>query len=192
MKAMAPSQAFRMIAEAASLGVSVSPKVTAPVDILVRNVTAKTALDAICESIGCRWTISDNVISVMPRGDGYFTGSATFGDARSVQARLSMDRLQAALKQRLPAGMTFEDSPLADVSARLSDALDLKVELISDDPHLRTLTADFSNQTLIEAIKRVFPPGDRAYSWRIAMSPSGTDAKSPSFMLGFKVDAKKK
>jgi len=184
LRAVSPEQAFRNVASVIGMKVAVDPKVTAPLDILVRDVTARTALTAMCESIGCIWTASANTITVKPRHE--------FGllvDAKSGQARATIDRIQGALKRTLPAGMTFENAPLADVDARLSAALDLKVELISDDPMLRTLTADFSNQTLLEAIKGLYPQGDRADTWRIRITVSAD--KSPTIMLGIKVDKKK-
>jgi hypothetical protein len=192
LKAMAPADAFKVLSDSIGMSVTVDPGVTAPVDILVRNVTAKTALNTICESIACGWTVSNNVITVKPRGGVSVSGTVKFGDAKSEKANAAMSRIQSALKQPLPAGMTFENAPLADVSARLSEALDLKIELTADDPKLRTLTADFSNKTLLEALKGVFPPGDRAYAWRIGITTPGAGDKSPMIMLGIKADAKKK
>jgi hypothetical protein len=192
LKAMAPADAFKVIGDSVGMKVTVDATLTAPVDILVKNVTAKTALTTICESIGCRWSVSNDVIAVAPRADFAIRARGTGADPKSEKARETTARLQAALKRTLPAGMKFENTPLADVSARLSDALDLKIELTSSDPNLRTLTADFSSQTLMDALKGAFPPGDRSYSWRIAISTRDADSKSPVIMLGIKADAKKK
>ena len=192
LKAMAPADAFKVIGDSVGMKVTVDAALTAPVDILVKNVTAKTALNTICESIACRWSVSDGVISVAPRTEFSMRSRGTAGDAKSEKANAAMARIQSALKQPLPAGMRFENAPLADVSARLSEALGLKIELTSSDPALRTLTADFSNQTLLDALKGVFPPGERAYSWRLAVASRDADATSPSIMLGIKVGEKKK
>ena len=192
LKAVSPEQAFRIVGNTIGMKVTVDPKVTTPIDILVRDVTARTALTTMCESIDCDWTVSNNVITVKPRGGVSGSWTVKSRDAKSEKANAAMSRIQSALKQPLPSGMTFENAPLADVSARLSDALDLKVELISEDPKLRTLTADFSNQTLLEALKGVFPPGDRSYTWRIAISDRSAGDKSPAIMLGIRVDPKKK
>src|SRR5512136_2316867 len=64
LKAMAPADAFKVIADAVGCAVDVGPDVSTPVDILVRNVTAKTALNTICESIGCSWTLAGSTITV--------------------------------------------------------------------------------------------------------------------------------
>ena len=47
------------------------------------------------------------------------------------QKRLLLERIKEALKQPLPAGMKFENAPLSEVSARLSEALGLTVTLMS-------------------------------------------------------------
>jgi hypothetical protein len=186
LKAVSPDQAFRVVGNTIGMKVAVDAAVTTPIDILVKDVSARTALTTMCESIGCRWTVSANTITVKPRDEISLRGTVAFGNAKSDQARVTMDRIQAALKQTLPAGMKFENAPLADVNARLSDALDLKVELISDDPKLRTLTADFSNQSLLEALKVIFPPGDRSHTWRIGISDRSAGDKSPAIMLGIR------
>ena len=140
-----------------------------------------------------RWIVSSGVLVVTPAGPASVPAATRRTSATVEQKKLLMDRIQASLKQPLPSGMKFENAPLADVSARLSEALGLKVDLTSSDPAIRTLTADFSNQTLLDALKGVFPPGERAaYSWRMVVAARDADAKSPSIMLGIKVDPKKK
>ena len=191
LKAMAPADAFKVIGDSVGMKVTVDAALTAPVDILVKNVTAKTALNTICESIACYWTISSNVISVKPRGGTSVSGTVNFGDAKSEKARAIADRLQASFKRTLPDGMKFENTPLAEVSARLSAALDLKIELTSADPNRSTLTADFSHKSLLDALKGAFPPGDHANTWRIAISARDGDSKSPTIMLGIKAGTKK-
>jgi hypothetical protein len=192
LKAMAPADAFKVIGDSVGMKVTVGAKVTAPIDILVRDVTAKTALTTICESIGCTWTVTNGTVTVSPvRSVGVSTpGQPVFATVE--QKKLLMERIQASLKRPLPSGMTFENATLGEVSAKLSEALDLKVELTSSDPALRTLTADFSNQTLLDALKRVFPQGESAYSWRMVAASRDGHFKSASIMLGIKVDAKKK
>lgn len=56
---------------AKSLGyeLQLDPSLRAPVTIEVENVTAETALNAICESIGCRWRREGNRLVVEARTD---------------------------------------------------------------------------------------------------------------------------
>lgn len=203
LKEMAPSQAFRVIAELSSMGVAISPKVTAPVDILVHNVTAKTALDAICQSIGCRWTVSDNVLSVTPADDSTPTGRIDPGAVSPVllqnigtleQRKVLLERMKEALKKPLPADMKFENAPLSEVSARLSEALGLTVTLMSENPAVRTVTADISNKTLMTALTDLGSSGSNPPPLILKVSYPSTPGGpvTPSIMIGMKFDGKKK
>jgi hypothetical protein len=203
LKGMAPSQAFRMIADLAGMGITISTAVTTPVDILVRDVTAKTALTVICESIGCTWRLSSGVIVVAPADGSTPTGPIDPGAVSPVllqnigtveQRKLLLERIQAALKQPLPAGMKFENAPLSTVSGRLSDALGLTVTLMSEDPALRTVTADFSSKTLMTALQELGSSGSNPPPLRLTVSYPSTPGGpvTPSIMIGFKMDPKKK
>lgn len=198
LKAMAPSQAFRVIAELSGMGVTVSPEVTAPVDILVHNVTTRTALDAICQSIGCRWTILDDVLSVTPADspprvvtypDIVWTVPGKTGGSVE-QKKVLLERLQAAMKQTLPAGLTFDKSPLAVVSARLSAVTGLTIVLSAANPAVTTLTADLSGQTLLSALQALGKSDPEMMALRLTVSDKGSSG-APSVMLGFKVAGKK-
>lgn len=191
LKAMAPADAFKVLADSVGLKVTVDAKVAAPIDILVKDVSARTALTTMCESVGCRWTMASGVIVVTPTRAAGSSASTKRTSSTVEQKKRLMERIQAALKQPLPPGMKFENAPLADVSARLSDALGLKVDLTSSDPALRTLTADFGNRTLLDALQGIFPPSERAYSWRVVVASRDAGATSPSIMLGIKMDGKK-
>ena len=54
VNAVAPRQVLEMIARAVDCTVVVDPKVAEPVTIRVSRVTARTALDVVCESVGCQ------------------------------------------------------------------------------------------------------------------------------------------
>ena len=197
LKAMAPGDAFKVLADSVGLKVAVHADVTVPVDILVKNVTAKTALTTICESIGCRWTVAAGTITVRPAGEILLTMKAKRGEetARKERARATVDRIKAALKQTLPADMKFENAPLDTVSSRLSEALGITLSLTSGDPHVRTLTADFGNQTLISALESLAAPSDQPVPWRIGLTDkdaAGNALKSPTIMIAFRPATKKK
>jgi len=50
-----PANAFRTFAQLAGLTAAVDAAVREPVTVRLENVRVKTLLDAVCESIGCRW-----------------------------------------------------------------------------------------------------------------------------------------
>lgn len=53
-----PAEAFRTLAQLAGLTATVDPAVDAPVTVRLENVRVRTLLDAVCESIGCRWEVA--------------------------------------------------------------------------------------------------------------------------------------
>jgi hypothetical protein len=130
LNGVAPAAAFKAVAEAMGVSVTVDAAVTDPVDITVRNVSARTALNAVCESIGCRWTLMGKTLVVKPeaevkvgvvmRGDGGATVDKTNAKARA-------QVVLAAFKQKLPPDMNFENAPLDVVNKRLGEALKMNV-----------------------------------------------------------------
>jgi hypothetical protein len=82
--------------------------------------------------------------------------------------------------------MTFENATLADVSARLSEALKLKLSLATTDAGFQTITADFSHLTLQEALKSlVDQAGSKRVEWRITISDlDGVKAPTIAIMIG--------
>ena len=59
-----PLQVLEMIARAVDCAVQVDPRVAEPVTIRVSRVTARTALNAVCESVGCRWRLDGKTLRV--------------------------------------------------------------------------------------------------------------------------------
>ena len=64
--AAAPEAVFRVIAGAIRVHAEINPAVQQKVSIRLERVTLKLALDAICESIGCRWTVDGPQLLVDP------------------------------------------------------------------------------------------------------------------------------
>lgn len=204
LKAVPPDQAFRIVGNTIGMKVTVDSAVTPPIDILVKDVSARTALTTMCESIGCRWTAAGGIITVTPADRSapatpanpvkvYAMTKQASGSVE--QKSLLLERIQAALKQPLPAGMKFENAPLSTVSGRLSDALGLAITMTSGDPAITTVTADFSNQSLMTALKGLGGgTGGDAPPLRLTISYPSTPGGpvTPSIMIGIRMDRKKK
>ena len=177
LKAMAPADAFAALASSAGLKVTVDPGVTEPVDILVRNVTARTALTTMCESIGCTWTIAAGTLSVKP------ARSRAAVDMRGYMVTASseqVNRIVELLKKSLPAGTTFENAPLDQVSDRLGQALGIKLVLSSKDPGLQRISFDFSNKTLADGLRDLAGMVSTAAQFRIGLTLDvDPDGKGP-------------
>lgn len=197
LKAMAPADAFAALASSAGLKVAVDPAVTAPVDIVVRNVTARTALTTMCESIGCEWSVTAGTLSIKPartgeRGVGRaFVARDKAGNV--VSSSFEASRLRELMTKPLPAGMQFEKASLATVSERIGQALGLRITLSTTDPALKTVTIDFSGKSLMTGLKELgeFASGD----FRLAMwidKDSGGKELSPSIMISIGKPAKVK
>ena len=186
LKGVEPSQAFKAVADAVGLKVAVDAGVTAPVDILVRNVSAKTALDVMCESVGCRWTLAAGTLSIKPIVQ--FSARVAWGTAGTTeQSKAKLKRTQIvldAMKQKLPADMKFENAALDAVSKRLSEALSLRVQLTCKDPSVQTLTMDFSNLTLYSAVQAIATQEDRPKAaWQLMIGPLPGDTQTPSIAI---------
>ena len=186
LNGVAPAAAFKAVADAIDVTVTVDAAVTELVDITVRNVSAKTALNAMCESIGCRRTLSGGSLAVRAGTDAaagtlYAVSSGKGGDrAKVARTQVVLD----ALKQKLPPDMKFENAPLDVVNKRLSEALNMKVQLTCKDASVQTLTMDFSNRTLQEALKSLGEQEVRPNAaWRMTIGPLPGDTETPSIAI---------
>jgi type II secretory pathway component GspD/PulD (secretin) len=175
LKGMAPAEAFKVLADAVGTKVTVAPSVTAPVDILVRNVSARTALTTICESIGCRWTANTEGITVSPGVEilGRLAGPKQT-DVRGATRSAAFERIQKALKEPLPADFVCQSVPLASFSEKVSEAVKVKVIISTDDQAMQTVTGDFSHMTLQAVLKRLAEQGGgRGVTLRLAITEEG-------------------
>jgi hypothetical protein len=53
----APGEVFHSFGELIGCGDEMAPEVTTPVTIRLRGVSVRTSLDAVCETVGCSWSI---------------------------------------------------------------------------------------------------------------------------------------
>lgn len=178
LNGVAAFEAFKAVASAMGVGVTVSPSVTDPVNIAVRNVTARTALNAMCESIGCRWNLADGILVVKPVRDS----AADTQQKVRVEGRATTESGKAVLeafKRTLPGDMKFDNAPLEEVSRRLTESVGLPVKLVCKDPDVKTLTMDLSGLTLASALEAIGDAEGRpSASWQITVGPAHGDSKS--------------
>jgi hypothetical protein len=177
LNAVAPAAAFKAVADAIGVTATVDDTVTTPVDITVRNVSAKTALTAMCESIGCRWTLADGILVVKSAAD-FAVGRGTVrveGKATTPEAQAIME----AFKRKLPADMRFDNAPLEEISRRLTESVGLPVKLSCKDPYVKTLSMDFGNLTLASALEAIGERETRpTASWQLVVGPAAGGSKS--------------
>jgi hypothetical protein len=152
--------AFRSLEHSLGLAVEVDPRVDARVTIRVQGVSVRTALTAICESVGCRWELrrgTPPAVTVAP------APAPPAAPAGRLDSDVSLDLKAAAAADVLRSfaeilGVELESDPglaarpvtaaLRSVSVR--DALDRVCAAIAcrwrlvdgDSPVLRVETAD--------------------------------------------------
>ena len=97
LNGVAPAAAFKAVADAIGVSVTVDAAVTDPVDITVRNVSAQTALNAICESVGCQWTLTGGTLVVKP------LTSAKVGIVMRSERGAAVDKAKACLLYTSPS-----------------------------------------------------------------------------------------
>ena len=66
LKDAAPADTFRAFGQMMGVEAVVDPGVTGKVTVTLGNVRVRTLLDAVCESIGCRWELQDKKLRVTP------------------------------------------------------------------------------------------------------------------------------
>jgi hypothetical protein len=191
VNAATPVSVFTAVATAsgAHFTVTVDPAVTDPVDITVRNVSVKTALNAICESIGCQWTLTGSTLVVKPKPQSAMMigvvqpAGRGAGSEKSKAAAARAQVVLDALKQKLPADLKFENAPIEVVNARLSDALKMKVELACKDPNVKAITMDFGGLTLQSALQALGEQEGASGPWRLTVGPQPGDTQTPSIAI---------
>lgn len=158
LKAMAPQDAFKVIASAIGYTVEVAPDVATPVDIVVGNITAKTALNTICESIGCTWRANGSVIRVRNATSEMIAVKRRTPVARGDEAArrsAAVTELRRRMDQVLPADMKFENAPMAQVVERLSKATGFEIAFSEDTTPGQTFSGDLGNRPFSAALKAI-------------------------------------
>jgi hypothetical protein len=144
--ASAPAQVLAMLARTIPCTLKLDPRVQRPVTLRVSNVTARTALSAICESIGCRWQLVDATLRVDPAEP-----PPPIPQGELIQQKL-----------RTPLGdLDFKRVPFRDAVNAIArqSGIDIIVEKV--DPKT-PVTVDVSDELPLQALMKVV----RAAGWR--------------------------
>ena len=143
--ATAPESVFRMVAEAIKCSLKVDPTVNQNVTIHLDRVTVKLALDAVCESIGCRWTFDGRQLIVTPSPGSPIGG--VVGNS---------DFVRAALAKPLPSGLRFDRQSLGTVLDAVSRAAGPGFDFRVDGPEAKiSISIDVSGRPPMEAVQAI-------------------------------------
>jgi len=139
----APEVVFRAVTDAIRCTLDIDPAVRQKVTIRLDRVTVKLALDAACESIGCRWTFDGRQLTVLPLAPRPPAVGGVAGDSGV---------LRAALARPLPAGLRFERQPVGAALERVARAAGPGFDFRIEGAQARIpVTADVSGRPPVEA-----------------------------------------
>jgi TonB family protein len=111
------------------------------ISLRLSNVRARTALDAVCDMVGCRWNLKDRTLVVI----------ATTAPPAVPQRQQWLERMKTPL---MGARWNLVRVPLRDVMASLSQ--ELGVDVIVDGPDGSTLvTEDLRGRAFMDALLRI-------------------------------------
>jgi hypothetical protein len=135
-----PAKLFHFVATGGDFEVTVDPILQKPITITLSDVTLRTVLNAVCDSVGCRWSIDGNrlVVGALPPDP---TRGKTWIEPQG---------------KTMPSGMQFVNTPVRDVLDAISHAagvgFEYKVEEVDAN---QPVTVDFSNLDVMRAIGMV-------------------------------------
>jgi TonB family protein len=139
---VAPGEVLGRLANTVSCTLSVDKTLgSSPVSLRLWNVRARTALDAVCDTVGCRWTLKGTTLTV----------AATTPAPPVPEAQQWLEKLKTPLSG---VQWKLDRVPLRDVLARLSQHLGAEVMFEGPDP-ASPVTEDLRGRSPIDALQRI-------------------------------------
>jgi TonB family protein len=166
------AQVFPALAKSLGYELSLDPALRALVTIEVKNVTAATALNAICESIGCRWRLEGTRLVVGARTDVVTTLRSTpTGDDFQRRGGNVMNYAIHSLDEELPFEITWSPVDIYAAFFMLARMTDADVDLA---PALRDtkLAVTIKRGSLRSAFDSVCAVG--GCRWELVVQPKRT------------------
>jgi TonB family protein len=139
---VAPGEVLGRLAKSISCTLSVDKKLgSSPVSLRLWNVRARTALDAVCDTVGCHWDLKGTTLTVV----------AATPAPPVPEAQQWLEKLKTPL-----SGLQWklDRVPLRDVLARLSQHLAAEVIFEGPDP-ASPVTEDLRGRSPIDALQRI-------------------------------------
>jgi len=136
-----PADVFGSLAQTIGCRFEIDPGVKAPVTVRLPNITVRTALNVICESIGCSWRMAGNTLRVeaapapKPRGPTPYA-------------------VREMLGGQTPPDFKFQSTPLRSVLEALGKLRGIEISAEEPDAS-RLLTIDLSSRSILEALKEI-------------------------------------
>ncbi len=143
-----PQDVFASLAKTLECTLDIQAELQGPVTLKVSNITVRTALTALCESLGCGWSIEGGSLRIRPaRTTVRLKGPVT-------RAPRKTSALLEKFKRNTGPGVRFDNTPVRDVLAALSKIADM--EITADEPLAsQAITVDLSNRGIDAALKEL-------------------------------------
>ena len=136
---------FWGLARLLECGLSLDQEVTRPVSIVASKVSLQSALDGICEDIGCRWRLVGGQLIVEPRPAGTPSGLLT----RSAP-------LNTGLDNRLNSPMLFVSVPLKRALLDVFSSAGVPYMLFGKSlSEAALVTVDVSGDRIADAVPKI-------------------------------------
>jgi protein TonB len=166
VNAVSPPQVLEMIARTADCTLTLDPSITEPVTIQVSRVTARTALNVVCESIGCQWRLDGRSLKIDAEPKAPDTTSE-----RPTKPRLSQPLASGERVYRIGDGVTAPVSttyvrplyPRTAMQAKVQGQVDVEFVVLRDGTVsevrvTRALSPELDEQAVAAVRKWLFTP----------------------------------
>jgi hypothetical protein len=141
----APGDVFGQLARGMNLELSLDESVRRWITVQTSRISYEAALDAICETAGCRWRVEGGKLFVEPLTQGERSGLFSHSTPYN-----------KGLDNGLSASMRFENTPLPSALRQVFDSAGVAYILFGESmSRSRFVTVDVSNQRVADALAMV-------------------------------------
>jgi outer membrane lipoprotein SlyB len=200
----APRDVYGSLAQTLECKLALPTDLDKPVTMHLENVTVRTALTAISESLGCRWALEGEMLLVRPETldarvggvlggvpggvaggvpggvTGGVVGGVPGGVIGGVPRGLTKAGLMARLERRTPARFRFENTPLREVLAALGSIADMQIDIEEPPGDPVKVNVDLGGRTVMAALKAVQEQAGWTYH---VLSIRGADGSNGKLVL---------
>jgi hypothetical protein len=192
VNAAAPKDVYGSLARSIGCELSIAPEILTPVTMHISNLSARTALNALSESIGCRWSIEGKTLRVelagnRKSGSGGVIGGVPGGKSGGVVGGVpgggvGNEEFKQRLDRKTPPNFHFENKPVSEIMNALGKIADLELRVEGPAAEER-VALDLSNLSILAALRTVQQQHGLKQSVIVGASLPGEKNKF-DFMIG--------
>ena len=141
-----PQDVFGTLARTLECSLDIPADLQTPVTLNVSNITVRTALSVLCETLGCSWSVDGGALRIRT------TSTAVKLKAPVTRIPKKTPVLLEKLKRDTGPGRHFESTPVRDVLVALSKIAEM--EITTDDPLAsQVITVNVSSRAIGAALR---------------------------------------